>query len=110
MCISLDLSKAFNSTSWRAIQITLKSMRFCDPFIKLIMNCVSTSSFSLLIESEATNRFYSECGLHQGDPLLLLLLNLLKENLSQGLLLVERMGSKIVRKLGVLNPLAISYL
>lgn len=59
----LDLAKAFDSFSWKVLELTMASMNICDLLIKLVMECVTSISFSLLIEGEATDRFYSGRGL-----------------------------------------------
>lgn len=83
-------------------------MRFCNPFIKLVMQCVTTASLSLLFEGEVTNRFYSRCNLRQGDLLSPVLFNLLMESLSQGIHLAKRLQKLNNYKLDGVN--SVSYL
>lgn len=45
VCVSLDLSKAFDFASWRGIKITLWYMNFSGAFIQMIMQCIDTASF-----------------------------------------------------------------
>lgn len=92
VCIKLDITKAFDSASWKAIRLTLASLMFTPCFVNMILKCISTTSFSLLVEGEATDRFTSGRGLWQGDPLSPLIFNLLMENLSQGFHSVQRRG------------------
>lgn len=78
--------------SWKALKLTLESMNFYNQFINLVMKCVTTTSHSLLIEGEATNRFCSGKGLHQGNSISSVLFNFLMENMSQVIHLMVRRG------------------
>lgn len=92
LCVYLGLAKAFGLVNWKALLSTLAAMIFSKTFIRLIHECILTISFSLLVEGEATNRFYGGRGLRQGDPLSPLLFNILMENLSQTYHLAEKNG------------------
>lgn len=45
-CISLGLTKAFDSIIWNSLQITMASMSFSRGLIKLLMQCVTSAFFS----------------------------------------------------------------
>lgn len=81
-CHVLDLSKAFDSVSWKAPMKILKAMRFSALIRKLIFECISTTSFSLLIEGEVINQFSSGRGLRKGDLLSPILFILTMEHFS----------------------------
>lgn len=88
-CISLDLSKAFDFVDWNIVQMTLVLIGFYRSFTRMIMKCITTPSFSLLIKGEVMAHISSGQGLPQGDPLSSLLFSMVLENLSQDLHLVE---------------------
>lgn len=67
----------------------LTHLGFPIPFIRWIMCCISTVSFSVIINGSASNFFHVERGLRQGCPLSPLLFLLVMEGLS-GLILQER--------------------
>lgn len=50
--ITVDLRKAFDSISWKAIENTLVGMGFEIDFIGMIMKCITTNSFSVLVERQ----------------------------------------------------------
>lgn len=79
----LDLSKAFDSVSWKSLMKVIEVMQFSRLVRRLVYDCISTTSFSLLIEGEAIDQFGSdERGLHQGDPLSPILFNFIMDHLS----------------------------
>lgn len=67
--IKLDIAKAYDSLEWDFIDYTLKTMGFPSKFIQIIMNCIKTVSFSILIDGQPTDSFHPSRGLRQGDPL-----------------------------------------
>lgn len=68
-CIKLDFLKAFDCVLWDAIKEMMKMMGFDDVFQFLILSCVHTSSFSVLVEGSLTSVFREQHDLHQGDPI-----------------------------------------
>lgn len=59
-------------------------MAISNGLIKLIMNCVSTTSFFVLVEGEALEKFVARLGPRQGDPLSPTLFIMVMENLHCG--------------------------
>jgi len=49
MALKLDMSKAYDRIEWWFIEDMKKAMGFCDSFIRLVMGCVTTVSFKVLI-------------------------------------------------------------
>jgi hypothetical protein len=79
----VDLSKSFDKVSWLYIRLLLIHLGFNHPFVTWTMNCISSTSFSLLINGSATKFFRVERGLHQGCPLSPLLFLMVEECLSR---------------------------
>ena len=69
MAMKLDMSKAYDRVEWVFLQGMMKQMGFDARWIALIMECISTVSYSILINGEPSDIFHPSRGLRQGDPL-----------------------------------------
>eukprot|EP00253_Pinus_taeda_P012058 PITA_12058 len=81
--LKIDLSKAFDRVSWLYIKMILIHLGFSHSYITWIMACITSPSFSILINGSASPFFQSERGLRQGCPLYPLLFLLVMEGLSR---------------------------
>ena len=91
----IDLAKAFDKVSWLYLRLRLMHLGFDIAFIRWILSCIATVSFSVLIDGAAWPFFHAERGLRQGFPLSPLLFLLVVEGLSHPLKEVIRMGNFI---------------
>eukprot|EP00253_Pinus_taeda_P008313 PITA_08313 len=91
--LKIDLSKAFDRVSWLYIKMILIHLGFPISFINWIMACISTPTFSILINGSASHFFHSERGLRQGFPLSPLLFLLVMEGLSRIIISATRDGT-----------------
>lgn len=92
MAIKLDISKAYDKVEWGHLDAVMRRMGFQDKWIELIMMCVTTVSYSVLINGELKGRIISSRGLHQVDPISPYLFLLYSEGLSAMLKREEREG------------------
>lgn len=49
--LKLDLSKAYDHVEWKFLEVTMKKLGFSDVWIKVIMMCVTSVSYSFLINA-----------------------------------------------------------
>ena len=52
MAIKLDMSKAYNRVEWVYLEAMMRRLGFHEKWISLIMMCVVTMSYSVLINGE----------------------------------------------------------
>lgn len=67
--IKLDIAKAYDSLEWNFINNTLQAIGFPPNLVKTIMLCISSVTFSVLINGQPTDPFQPKRGIRQGDPL-----------------------------------------
>lgn len=88
--MKIDLKKACDSVNWEFIEEMMAALQFPWKFIRWIMACVSSTSFSLMINGSLCRFFKGEKGLRQGDPISPLLFVICMEYLSRILKEVSR--------------------
>lgn len=58
--IKMDMKKAYDSIDWSFLKMMLKALKFLEKFIDLVMECVGTPKFSLLINGNLHVFFLKE--------------------------------------------------
>ena len=69
MTVKIDMQKAYDRISWNFLRQVLSTYGFPPNWVTLIMNCVSTVSYEVLINGVPKTQFKPKTGLRQGDPL-----------------------------------------
>jgi hypothetical protein len=93
LILKLDPQKAYDCISWDYLRMVLIQVGFGLHMKNWILACVSSASFAVLVNGEATYFFRSGRGLRQGCPLSPLLFILVMESLSLLLKQIQRQGT-----------------
>lgn len=67
--IKIDLKKAYDSLEWSFLRDMMIAMGFPDIFMAWVMECVSSTSYSVCINGKPCKLFEGRKGIRQGDPL-----------------------------------------
>ena len=64
--LKVDMCKAYDRVSWKFLKAVLLAMNFSRYWVNLIIGCVSTIQFSILVNGCPTKSFKPSRGLRQG--------------------------------------------
>ncbi|XP_056695410.1 uncharacterized protein [Spinacia oleracea] len=83
--MKVDIRKAYDTVEWTFIEEVMLDLGFPPFFVQLIMTCLSTTRYSILINGEPTDLIQPRRGIRQGDPLSPLLFTLCMEYFSRSM-------------------------
>ena len=69
MALKLDMSNTYDRIEWVYLERLMSRMGFCDLWINLIMICVKTATYSILVNGEPQGLIQPTRGNRQGDLL-----------------------------------------
>ncbi|KZV37742.1 hypothetical protein F511_33235 [Dorcoceras hygrometricum] len=87
--LQIDLQKAFDTVDWEFLREALHAFAFPGIFITWVMECVSSTSFSVMVNGQLQGLFQGRRGLRQGDPLSPFLFTICMEVFARGLRLAS---------------------
>lgn len=108
MALKLDISKAYDRIEWACLKQTMLKLGFFHKWVDLIMNCITTSSFSVIINGVPKGLIHPQRGLRQGCPLSPYLFIICAEVFSNLLMQAER--QQLIQGLKFGRNLTISHL
>ncbi|KAL8111232.1 hypothetical protein AgCh_019083 [Apium graveolens] len=85
VALKLDISKAYDRVRWDFLRSRMRLMGFSERWIKWIMLCVTTVSYSISFQGSMVGPIMPGRGLRQGDPISPYLFLLCVEGLSLAL-------------------------
>ena len=68
IALKLDMSIAYDSMEWSILEVVMRKLGFDDQWISLLMLCVKSVSYSILVNGEPKGFIHPTRGIRLGDP------------------------------------------
>ncbi|XP_075636519.1 uncharacterized protein LOC142608713 [Castanea sativa] len=81
--LNIDMSKAYDRVDWNFLEQLMRKLGFPEKWIHLIMGCVKTVTYTVLVNGEPRGTIQPTRGIRQGDPLSPFLFLLCTEGLNR---------------------------
>ncbi|KAM1225451.1 hypothetical protein ACFX13_044918 [Malus domestica] len=92
LALKLDMSKAYDRVEWYFLKQIMLQLGFDPRWIDLVMSCVSSVTYSFVVNGEVTGYIAPTRGLKQGDPLSPYLFLICVEGLTSLIARYEQLG------------------
>lgn len=104
--LKLDISKAYDRVSWPFLIEVLKKYGFKGRFLKMLIESISTPSYSMLVNGSPHGYFSCDKGLRQGDPCPLTFFIIIDEFLGRNIL--KYLDLNLLKEVKVASSLPLS--
>jgi hypothetical protein len=68
MGFKLDMSKAYDRVEWDFLEVVMRRMGFSNRRIRLLMTCIYTVSYAIVVNRQPVRRILPSRGIRQRDP------------------------------------------
>ncbi|KAL0848127.1 hypothetical protein Bca101_021374 [Brassica carinata] len=69
IAVKTDISKAYDRVEWSFLRMAMKTLGFSEQWCELIMACVTSAQYQVLINGTPYGEIKPSRGLRQGDPI-----------------------------------------
>lgn len=84
IAVKTDISKAYDRVEWSSLRMAMKTLGFSEQWCQLIMACVTSAQYQVLINGSPYGDKKPSRGLLQGDPISMYLFVICTEMLVHG--------------------------